>query len=164
MNDGGVQIRIGGREDLPLLFNICKSQSRDEFCLWGADFVYDYPPNLTQMERSFETRKNTVFYVAEVSGCEVGLAEITEIDYEKRCGVLARIILDPSRRGTGLGRKFIQEIAKKVRQDLGLEEISLIVYSHNQNARKCYEACGFLYEKEMIRPGRPDAFLMKINV
>ncbi len=163
MKDKRLQVRIGGREDLPLLFEICKNQTREEFCLWGADFVYDYPPDLRQMEESFKSRRDTVFYAAEVSGRMVGFAEITGIEKEKKKGILARIVLDKHQRGKGFGKAFVQEIVRRAVRELELEEILLVVYSHNQRARKCYESCGFQYEKEVIRPGRPDALQMKIN-
>jgi len=155
---------MGGREDLPLLFHICKEQTKEEFCLWGADFFYDYPPRLEQMRQSFDSRSCTVFYVAEWNERGIGVAEITEINDKIRSGVLARIVLEPKYRGKGVGKQFVRCILERVPEDLGLQEVSLVVYACNRPARMCYEACGFQYEEELIRPGRPDALQMKISL
>ena len=40
-----------------------KSSLIEEFCLWGTDFVYDYPPNLAQTETKAMPQENECFFV-----------------------------------------------------------------------------------------------------
>ena len=159
-----LRIRKATVDDILFLFRICENQTLDELSLWGADLVYQYPPLLKQMQESFLSRKNTVLFAAECGGEIVGFAEITKIDEILKTGVLARIVLDPERRGKGIGRTFIQEIMKYSACELGLETISLIVYVKNVRAQRCYESCGFQNMGLLIRPGKPDAYKMEVSL
>ena len=135
-------------KDMELLYQLCKKQSYEEFCLWGADFVYDYPPNLAQMKQSYASRKRMILYRV--------------IFQENRSdAVLARVVLEPEMRGRGLGAFTIKSILKQAFCILQLERVSLVVYQNNTRAIRCYEACGFRMEEALIRKGRPDAWIMR---
>ncbi len=151
-------------EDLPFLFHICENQTFDEFSLWGADFVYQYPPLLKQMEDSFLSRENMVLYAVEWEHAVAGFVELADLDKKKKSGVLARLIVDKNQRGRGLGKAFVKEVLKLAALELELDEVCLVVYERNTRAQSCYEACGFRYDGELIRPGRPDALRMKRSV
>ena len=49
-----MRLRRAVKEDVERLWEICRGQTAEEFCLWGADLVYEYPPRLEQMRRRFE--------------------------------------------------------------------------------------------------------------
>ena len=63
-------------KDIELLYQLCKKQSYEEFCLWGADFVYDYPPNLAQMKQSYASRKRMLLYRVIFQERIIGFAEL----------------------------------------------------------------------------------------
>ena len=56
---------------------------------------------------------------------------------------LARLAVDPARRGTGLGRRLIGELIQVGLRDLRVAECSLFVLNDNQPAIRCYRALGF---------------------
>lgn len=66
-------------KDIELLYQLCKKQSYEEFCLWGADFVYDYPPNLAQMKQSYASRKRMLLYRVIFQERIIGFAELDQI-------------------------------------------------------------------------------------
>ena len=141
-----MRLRRAVKEDVERLWEICRGQTAEEFCLWGADLVYEYPPRLEQMRRRFEALSgDAVLFAAECSGQVVGFAEIGELDPAKKCGVLARVL-------------------DQAAGALGLEEVKLIVYAGNLRAQRCYEACGFVRGKALLRPGRPDAWWMRADL
>ena len=151
-----MRLRPAVKEDVERLWEICRGQTAEEFCLWGADLVYEYPPRLEQMRRRFEALfGDAVLFAAECGGQVVGFAEIGELDPAKKCGVLARVLLEKGRRGKGRGKELV---------NLGLEEVKLIVYAGNLRAQRCYEACGFVRGKALLRPGRPDAWWMRVDL
>jgi ribosomal protein S18 acetylase RimI-like enzyme len=55
---------------------------------------------------------------------------------------LARVGLDPARRGEGLGRAMLRAVLDEVRA-LGLTSLDLRVYAGNDPARALYRGCGF---------------------
>lgn len=63
-------------KDIELLYQLCKKQSYEELCLWGADFVYDYPPNLAQMKQSYASRKRMLLYRVIFQERIIGFAEL----------------------------------------------------------------------------------------
>ena len=130
-------------KDIELLYQLCQKQSYEEFCLWGADFVYDYPPNLAQMKQSYASRKRM-------------------LQENRSDAVLARVVLEPEMRGRGLGTFTIKSILKQAFCILQMERVSLVVYQNNTRAIRCYEACGFRMEEALIRKGRPDAWIMRV--
>ncbi len=148
-------------KDMELLYQLCKKQSYEEFCLWGADFVYDYPPNLAQMKQSYASRKRMILYRVIFQERIIGFAELDQIQENRSDAVLARVVLEPEMRGRGLGAFTIKSILKQAFCILQLERVSLVVYQNNTRAIRCYEACGFRMEEALIRKGRPDAWIMR---
>ena len=56
---------------------------------------------------------------------------------------LARLAIDPARRGRGLGRRLVDELIRIGLRDLRVAECSLFVLNDNQPAIRCYRALGF---------------------
>lgn len=75
-------------KDMELLYQLCKKQSYEEFCLWGADFVYDYPPNLAQMKQSYASRKRMILYRVIFQERIIGFAELDQIQENRSDAVL----------------------------------------------------------------------------
>lgn len=106
------------------------------------------------MRRRFEAYSgDAVLFAAECSGQVVGFAEIGELDSAKKCGVLARVLLEKGRRGKGRGKELVNLVLDQAAGTLGLEEVKLIVYAGNLRAQRCYEACGSSAGKPCCGPG-----------
>ena len=56
---------------------------------------------------------------------------------------LARLVVDPKRRGLGLGRRLIEALMAAGRELYPRNEYSLFVYRANEPACRCYRALGF---------------------
>lgn len=53
------------------------------------------------------------------------------------------IFINPVFQDIGYGTEAITELIRFGFEDLGLEEISLVVFSHNERAIRCYQRLGF---------------------
>ncbi len=53
------------------------------------------------------------------------------------------IIVDPARRGEGIGRQMVSQLLDKVSREPGVERITLGVYEENAPARALYKSLGF---------------------
>jgi len=62
---------------------------------------------------------------------------------EGRCH-LARLVIDPKRRGMGMGRYFIRGLMQIGMSSLGVDECSLFVMKSNQGAICCYTSLNFI--------------------
>jgi len=56
---------------------------------------------------------------------------------------LARLVVNPDRRGQGVGRKLLEELIAVARTNSDVEAIALFVYKDNEPAFRCYQAMGF---------------------
>ena len=90
--------------------------------------------------------------VAIDSGNQIsGLILITmrdEILSHEPSAHLEAIVVSPSARGQGLGRRLLQRAEDRVR-DLGAKTLTLHVFANNQRARSLYRSHGF--NEEMLR-------------
>ena len=76
--------------------------------------------------------------------------QILDIDTVEGSARLGRLIVDPARRGAGLGREFVKELLEICFGDLGLRRVTLRVFRWNKPAILCYLSAGF--EVEGILP------------
>lgn len=58
-------------------------------------------------------------------------------------GMLKFVMLDPAKRGKGLGREMVCRAVQYAFEDSGAAAVQLMVLSANARARKCYESAGF---------------------
>ncbi len=56
---------------------------------------------------------------------------------------LGFVIVDPARRGTGLGRRMVEAACGYAVREMGARRLTLGVFEENAAARRCYEAAGF---------------------
>jgi RimJ/RimL family protein N-acetyltransferase len=69
-------------------------------------------------------------------------------DVDEKSGVIG-IFLNPRFQNIGLGTEAITELIRFGFEDLDLEEIRLVVFSHNERAIRCYNRLGFReYKRE----------------
>jgi ribosomal protein S18 acetylase RimI-like enzyme len=75
---------------------------------------------------------------------------------------LARIVVDPGRRGRGLGRRLVELLVAEA-AGLGLREIWLRVVPENAPALACYRSAGFVRasedEETEFNKGQPRAYV-----
>lgn len=81
-------------------------------------------------------------YLLVVESSVVGYGEIWE-DPQEDEAELARLIVDPARRGRGVGRAIAAELTAEARR-LGWSDIWLRVEPDNEPALRCYAAAGFV--------------------
>jgi len=65
-------------------------------------------------------------------------------------GMLKFVMVDPGKRGKGLGREMIRHAVQYAFDVTGASAVQLMVLSANARARKCYESAGFIerYKQE----------------
>ena len=148
----GLRLRRAVKEDVERLWEICRGQTAEEFCLWGADLVYEYPPRLEQMRRRFEAFRGRGPVRGGVRGQTVGLRRSGNGPgaKERRAGAGAA---GEGAKGKGRGKELVNLVLDQAGKALGLEEVRLIVYSGNLRAQRCYETCGFVRGKRCCGPG-----------
>ena len=70
---------------------------------------------------------------------------------DTRVGLLKFVVVDPARRGIGLGRAMLKLALEHAFNDTGARSVRLNVFPENLPALRCYEALGFTVER--IDPG-----------
>ncbi len=83
------------------------------------------------------------FVAVSEAGAPVGFLCISPGPAPGECR-LKYVVIDPERRGRGLGR----EMAALAAERSGAETVRLAVFSVNLAARSCYESAGFAVESE----------------
>jgi ribosomal protein S18 acetylase RimI-like enzyme len=96
-----------------------------------------------------------VAYTAELGGIPVGHFQIRR--HPPGSARLARVIVDPDKRGQGIGRALIQAAIKEAKRR-GFVHMDLHVYSDNAAARALYAELGFDDHGE--NPAAPESRLM----
>jgi ribosomal protein S18 acetylase RimI-like enzyme len=100
-------------------------------------------------------------YLFVSDGSAAGYGEIWE-DRDEDEAELARLIVDPTRRGRGLGRTFVAMLLAEARR-LGWASVWLRVAPDNDAALHAYLAAGFTRatedEETAFNAGQPDAYV-----
>ena len=153
-----MEIRRYEDSDLELI----KKWSTDEktHLMWCAGRT-DYPITKESFDAllyDISKRCGDVPYVAlDDSGIPVGFY-CYSYNGETHEGMLKFVIVDPARRGRGLGRKMIGAAVEKAFSSPEVQAVHLMVFTENPHARKCYESVGF---KELHTT--PNAFKCKFG-
>jgi ribosomal protein S18 acetylase RimI-like enzyme len=100
-------------------------------------------------------------FVLLADGTPCGYGEVWE-DVEEHEAELGRIVVDPGRRGLGVGRTLTKLLAREARRH-GFEEIWLRVVPENAPAIACYGAAGFVRacakEEASFNRGQPRGYV-----
>jgi RimJ/RimL family protein N-acetyltransferase len=73
----------------------------------------------------------------------IAYAELNPMRNEPAHWWLGHVVVDPNRRGCGVGREFLRMLVDHASKQLGASRLSLIVFPENQAAIRCYQAVGF---------------------
>ena len=65
------------------------------------------------------------------------------LNTETREGMFKFVMVDPDRRGIGLGREMIRQAVRQAFDATDANAVQLMVFSSNPRAMKCYESVGF---------------------
>ena len=118
----------------------------DGFSAWCADLL-DWPlteASLEKLRLEFEREADRWLMTAlDKSGTPTGFLMMTRADYQANSIHLGLIIVDPARRGQGLGQEMVSLALRYAREILGMERATLRVFAHNRAALACYRRCGF---------------------
>lgn len=77
-----------------------------------------------------------------ISGAPVGYSELNEMPGERDSYWIGHFLVDPSRRGRGVGRKFVHALLCQAFEEWNAREVSLVVFPENSPAIRCYELNG----------------------
>lgn len=115
------------------------------YALWSAGLI-EYPlscEGLNElMERLAAERGDHPFIVEEDDGTPVGFFFYATVLSENE-GKLRFIMVDPTKRGRGIGRRMLKLAAKYSFEIAGADALSMNVFSVNERAKRCYESAGF---------------------
>ena len=73
----------------------------------------------------------------------VAYGEINRMNRQRRHYWLGHLLVDPARRGAGVGRLLTRLLIEYAGTTLGAKRLSLVVFPENRPAIVCYERCGF---------------------
>ena len=81
---------------------------------------------------------------------------------------MGRILIDPHRRGAGLGDALLDAVLAAAFNELGIERVDLGVFAHNAPAVRLYERHGFechrvLRDVEHVGENSWDAIQMRLT-
>lgn len=132
-----IRIRPYKSADADVILSWCCDEK--SFYQWSAGVLGDYP--ITQDDFSF-VEKLMPFTAFDESGI-LGfftLRKPNESCDELRFGF---VIVDPERRGQGLGKAMLRQGLKFAFELYGADKVSLGVFENNPSAYHCYKAVGF---------------------
>jgi RimJ/RimL family protein N-acetyltransferase/N-acetylglutamate synthase-like GNAT family acetyltransferase len=122
--------------------------SADALFQWSGPWDFTWPLTLEQLVRDLDgasDRRLVLAAVDEPGGELVGHVMLT-VWPPHGFGLIGRVLVDPGRRGAGLGTALMREVARFAFDELGLHRLQLAVYDFNAAAIACYEAVGFVIE------------------
>ncbi len=135
------------REDGRFLINWLTEER--QMHMWCGDH-FIFPLTEEQMNGYYkemeEDERSWGFTVLDQSGTPAGSFKMTRADYDAESIHLGFIVIDPKRRGQGLGREMVSMAVNYGVRLLGMKRITLKVFENNPGARRCYEKAGFAVE------------------
>ncbi len=122
--------------------------SSDALFQWSGPWDFRWPLDLRQLRRDLAAaaeHRRLFAAVGSRDGALVGHVMLS-IQPEHRLGVVGRVLIDPARRGEGLGVALMREIVRVGFDEYRLHRLQLGVYDFNTAAIACYERVGFVIE------------------
>jgi RimJ/RimL family protein N-acetyltransferase len=137
-------------------------RSPEELMLWTAS-SFGFPLTREHIEGHLRDsaergdRQLRRIFKAIEDGLEkaVGHIELGAIDPRNRSVRIGRVLVDPARRGQGLGAAMMRAAVAMAFRELGMHRVELGVFDVNPAAIACYERVGF--QRDGVRR---DSFLV----
>ena len=107
--------------------------------VWGGP-SFQYPFTRESFFADIDWGRMASFGLFDLQNSLVAFGQL--YDREERIH-LARLVVDPERRGCGLGRRLIEMLMVAGKELYPRSEYSLFVYRANEPAYRCYRALGF---------------------
>ncbi|MBM3121700.1 MAG: GNAT family N-acetyltransferase [Chloroflexi bacterium] len=143
------------RRDFPRILQVIDTP---EALMQWAGPLFTFPLDEAQLEgyrlsaRQQPPAARRIYTVCLAGDEAVGHIELNEIDGHS--ARLCRVLIDPSRRGRGLGRAMVRQALHIAFDELRLERVDLGVFDFNTEAIRCYQAEGFVREGHLRRARR----------
>ena len=130
--------------DREQILKLYLAQKGREFCAWDED----YPSDETI---SFDLSRDALFVMKDNTGVIAAISietdeDVDDLDCWNRSlfpgGGLARVAVDPSMQGRGIGRQMM-EYGMGVLKERGYKSVHFLVNKYNVKAIRCYASFGF---------------------
>jgi GNAT superfamily N-acetyltransferase len=148
-----VQIRAGGSSDD--VNTVVRLHGEVYEAEYGLDprFAVDVALRLSELRRRGWPGPRDGLWIAEADGRPVG--SITLDDQGGGLGQLGHLVLTPETRGTGTGRRLVEQVLETARA-VGYERIQLFTFHELSAARSLYQSVGFVKVsgEDTVRWGR----------
>ena len=137
-------------------FATIASWSVDErtHALWCANLT-PFPLEIegfTALLESFKSRFGDTPFVALDDNGEVEGFFCYSMNEETLEGMLKFVMVDPNRRGKGLGKEMIREAVKYAFTASKAQAVQLVVFAGNSRAECCYKSVGFHERQAIMNP------------
>ncbi len=126
--------------------------SQESMVQWSGN-TFTYPLNEEQLEKYIQgsegenPRRKILKAVDSETGTYIGNITLEMKDPgTKKAAIACVLVGDTAYRNKGIGEIMVRETVKIAFQQLGLETITLNVYTFNKSAIRCYEKVGFVIE------------------
>ena len=115
---------------------------------WAGGF-FRFPLDAAQLEGyrgsgEGELSTRRIFTACDGRGDRVGHIELSDID--RHSARICRVLVDPARRGNGIGSGMVRQVLRLAFDELRLHRVELLVFDFNMPAIGCYEKVGFVRE------------------
>ena len=148
-----VQIRAGGNsDDVNTVTRLHGDVYEAEYGL-DPSFAADVALRLSERRRRGWPGPRDGLWIAEADGRPVG--SITLDDQGGGLGQLGHLVLTPEARGTGTGRRLVEQVLETARA-VGYERLQLFTFHELSAARSLYQSVGFVKVsgEDTVRWGR----------
>jgi GNAT superfamily N-acetyltransferase len=136
-----VQIRAGGSsDDVNTVVRLHGEVYEAEYGL-DPSFAADVALRLSELRRRGWPGPRDGLWIAEADGRPVG--SITLDDQGGGLGQLGHLVLTPETRGTGTGRRLVEQVLDAARA-VGYERLQLFTFHELSAARSLYQSVGFV--------------------
>jgi GNAT superfamily N-acetyltransferase len=149
-----VSIRRGSSaEDVNSVVRLHREVYEGEYGL-DESFGADVATRLAELRRRGWPAEREGLWIAEADGRTVG--SITLNDEGGGLGRLGHLVLTPDTRGSGAGRRLVEEVLEAARA-AGYERLELATFSDLEAAGRLYRSVGFVNvsSERTVRWGRP---------
>lgn len=141
-------LRPANLEDLPVILQWVTSP--ELLRLWGGPAL-TFPAEATRIWNEIGATGNNAFSLVDPDGNVAGFGQV--LCREPNTVHLGRIIVSPSRRGTGIGRLLCQRLIQIGTTQYQPSSFTLNVYTNNAPAQALYQSLGFTVISENKEQG-----------